>query len=25
MFEAYWKNPKTAWRYIKLLEVMGPF
>ena len=25
MFEAYWKNPKTAWKYIKLLEVMGPF
>ena len=25
MFEAYWKNPKTAWRYIKLLEVLGPF
>ena len=25
MFEAYWKNPKTGWKYIKLLEVMGPF
>ena len=25
MFEACWKNPKTAWKYIKLLEVMGPF
>ena len=25
MFEAYWKDPKMAWRYIKLLEVIGPF
>ena len=25
MFEAYWKNHKTVWKYIKLLEVMGPF
>ena len=25
MFEAYWKNPKMAWKYIKLLEVMGLF
>lgn len=21
---AYWKNPKTAWRYIRLVEVLAP-
>ena len=25
MCEAYWENPKTTWRYLKLLEVMGLF
>ena len=25
MTTAYWKNPKTAMHYIKLLEVLGPF
>ena len=24
MYKAYWKNPKTAMHYIKLLEVMCP-
>ena len=25
MSDAYWKNPSTAWRYIKLLQVFFPF
>ena len=25
MGEAMWKNPKTAWRYVKILRVLGPF
>ena len=25
MGEAMWKNPKTAWRYMKILRVLGPF
>ena len=25
MYDAYWKNPSTAWRYIKLLQVVFPF
>ena len=25
MSDAYWKNPATAWRYIKLFQVMFPF
>lgn len=24
MQKAYWKNPKTAWRYMRLLEVVAP-
>ena len=24
-YDAYWKNPSTAWRYIKLLQVVFPF
>lgn len=22
--KAYWKNPKTAWRYMRLMEVVAP-
>ena len=24
MQRAYWKNPKTAWRYMRLMEVVAP-
>lgn len=24
MQKAYWKNPKTAWRYMRLMEVVAP-
>lgn len=24
MHKAYWKNPKTAWRYMRLMEVVAP-
>jgi len=24
MHNAYWKNPKTAWRYMRLLDVVAP-
>ena len=23
MFEAYWKNPKTAWKYIYIYKTVG--
>ena len=25
MYDAYWKTPSMAWRYIKLLQVVFPF
>ena len=25
MYDAVWSNPQTTWRYMKILEVLGPF
>ena len=25
MYDAYWKNPATAWKYLKLFQVLFPF
>ena len=25
MYDAYWKNPATAWRHMKLFQVLFPF
>ena len=25
MYDAYWKNPDTAWKYLKLYQVLFPF
>ena len=25
MYDVYWKNPATAWKYLKLYQVLFPF